>query len=60
MGNNGTVRVWDIWVRLCHWTLVAMFVVAYFTAEEENIFHIYSILVLKQSLPPNTLCSWLD
>lgn len=42
MGNNGTVRVWDIWVRLCHWTLVAMFVVAYFTAEEENIFHIYS------------------
>lgn len=42
MSNNNTVRVWDIWVRLFHWSLVAMFVVAYFTAEEENIFHIYS------------------
>jgi len=42
MNNNGTIRIWDIWVRLFHWSLVAMFVVAYFTAEEENIFHIYS------------------
>ena len=42
MNNNKTVQVWDLWVRLFHWSLVAMFVVAYFTAEEENIVHIYS------------------
>ena len=36
------IKVWDPLVRLFHWSLVAMFVVAYFTAEEENIVHIYS------------------
>jgi cytochrome b len=42
MRDTEMVKVWDIWVRLFHWSLVAMFVVAYFTAEEENIVHIYS------------------
>ena len=42
MRNTEAVRVWDMAVRLFHWSLVAMFVVAYFTAEEENILHIYS------------------
>ncbi|MGH8120221.1 MAG: cytochrome b/b6 domain-containing protein, partial [Gammaproteobacteria bacterium] len=42
MNDNKTVQVWDIWIRLFHWSLVAMFIVAYFTAEEENIIHIYS------------------
>jgi len=36
------VKVWDIWVRTFHWSLVVLFVIAYFTAEEENILHIYS------------------
>lgn len=42
MSNNQSVKVWDIGVRLFHWSLVAFFVVAYFTAEEENILHIYA------------------
>ena len=42
MRDTETVKVWDIWVRLFHWSLVALFVVAYFTAEEENVWHIYS------------------
>jgi len=42
MRDTETVKVWDIWVRVFHWSLVALFVVAYFTAEEENIVHIYS------------------
>ena len=42
MRDTETVKVWDIWVRLFHWSLVGLFVVAYFTAEEENIVHIYS------------------
>ena len=49
MKEAKTVKVWDIWVRLFHWSLVGLFVVAYFTAEEENIVHIYSgyaVLVL--------------
>jgi cytochrome b len=36
------VKVWDIWVRTFHWSLVVLFVIAYFTAEGENILHIYS------------------
>lgn len=42
MRDTETVKVWDIWVRVFHWSLVALFVVAYFTAEEENVWHIYS------------------
>lgn len=42
MNNNKTVRVWDLGVRIFHWSLVVLFVVAYFTADEENIMHIYS------------------
>ena len=30
-----TVRVWDVWVRLFHWCLVAFFVVVYFFHREE-------------------------
>ena len=42
MRDTETVKVWDIWVRIFHWSLVVLFVVAYFTAEEENVWHIYS------------------
>ena len=36
------INVWDPLVRIFHWTLVVVFVIAYFTAEEENPVHIYS------------------
>jgi cytochrome b len=42
MHNPPTVPVWDILVRLFHWSLVASFIVAYLTNEEDNPWHIYS------------------
>ncbi len=42
MQHQPTVAVWDIFVRIFHWTLVAAFAVAYVTAEEENAWHIYA------------------
>lgn len=35
-----TVKVWDLFVRLFHWSLVALFVVAYATAEESESVHL--------------------
>jgi cytochrome b len=42
MSDNDHVKVWDLPVRLFHWSLVATFVVAYLTSEDENVWHIYS------------------
>lgn len=42
MDNRETVQVWDILVRIFHWSLVVSFIVAYFTSEEENAWHIYA------------------
>ncbi|WP_445370736.1 cytochrome b/b6 domain-containing protein [Methylomonas sp. HW2-6] len=42
MQNQNSVAVWDIFVRVFHWSLVAAFAVAYVTSEEENPWHIYA------------------
>lgn len=35
-------RVWDLFVRVFHWTLVAGFTLAYVTAEEVQTVHVYA------------------
>jgi len=42
MNIQATVQVWDILIRLFHWSLVVAFIVAYLTSKEENPWHIYS------------------
>ena len=42
MSHENTIQVWDILVRIFHWSLVILFVIAYISSEEEDIWHIYS------------------
>jgi cytochrome b len=42
MNNPSNEQVWDIPIRIFHWSLVASFIVAYLTSEEENSWHIYA------------------
>lgn len=36
------IRVWDLFVRLFHWTLVAAFFVAYFTEDDMLALHVWA------------------
>lgn len=42
MEQNNEIKVWDILIRIFHWSLIIAFFIAYFTGEEENNWHIYS------------------
>jgi cytochrome b len=39
MSGNEKVKVWDIAVRVFHWSLVILFTLAYLTGEEEGALH---------------------
>lgn len=42
MNNSSPIKVWDILIRIFHWSLVVSFIAAYLTSEEDNPWHIYS------------------
>lgn len=42
MTDEQRVKVWDIAVRIFHWSLVVLFFAAYFSGEEESLFHVYA------------------
>jgi len=42
MNTENTVRVWDISVRIFHWSLVVSFMIAYVTGEELDLVHAYA------------------
>jgi cytochrome b len=42
MKETQTFYVWDIIIRLFHWSLLILFTTSYLTGEEETIIHIYS------------------
>lgn len=42
MPHQGQIKVWDLFVRLFHWTLVATFAVAYTTEDDTIFFHVWA------------------
>ncbi|MEW5754826.1 MAG: cytochrome b/b6 domain-containing protein [Pseudomonadota bacterium] len=42
MGNQETVKVWDLAVRVFHWSLVLFFTIAYLTGEDGEELHAYA------------------
>jgi cytochrome b len=41
MNTNNQILVWDLFVRVFHWSLVLFFVVAYATGDDKNSMHRY-------------------
>jgi cytochrome b len=42
MAEEARVKVWDIAVRVFHWSLVVSFFVAYSSGDDESLLHVYS------------------
>ncbi len=42
MNDESMIKVWDVSVRLFHWSLVLLFFLAYFTGEDDSMVHIYA------------------
>lgn len=42
MSEQNTVKVWDLGVRLFHWSLVLLFVVSYLSGDEQETLHAWS------------------
>ncbi len=42
MSAEERVKVWDIAVRIFHWSLVVLFTVSYFSGDDESMLHIYA------------------
>lgn len=42
MVEEAKIKVWDIAVRVFHWSLAVMFFVAYFSGDDENMLHVYA------------------
>ena len=40
--STGTIHVWDRFVRIFHWSLVAAFFIAYFTEDELMALHVWA------------------
>ncbi|MBE9555447.1 MAG: cytochrome b/b6 domain-containing protein [Proteobacteria bacterium] len=40
--QQGQIKVWDLFVRVFHWTLVAAFAVAYVTEDEAMALHVWA------------------
>jgi len=46
MSQQKTVKVWDLGIRLFHWSLVAMFAIAYISGEDFENIHAWSGYVI--------------
>lgn len=42
MAEKEKIKVWDLGIRIFHWSLVVLFFVAYFTGDDENRLHVYA------------------
>lgn len=42
MSNTKTIKVWDIAVRVFHWSLVTFFIISYLTGDELETIHAWS------------------
>ncbi len=42
MSAENEVKVWDLFVRIFHWSLVLLFIISYLTGDEETDIHFWS------------------